>query len=133
MDVYQIYRHVSRPYVVTLAKWVGCTVSARSCRTVLLSTARRLSAFYCRVCQMVIEYEQVLLRVIWEERVAIPHWRECTRPLHVLAAQYPPQTNPITQPRVRYIHTAIPRTSYTLHCTVPVSYTHLTLPTNREV
>jgi len=34
----------------------------------------------------------------------------------LLAAHYQLQTNPITQPRVRYIHTAMPHASYTLHC-----------------
>ena len=42
-----------------------------------------------------------------------------TRPLHVLlAAQYSLQTNPVTQPRVRYIHTAMPHASYSLRYTV---------------
>jgi len=37
--------------------------------------------------------------------------------LHVLlAVQYPLQTNSVTQPRVRYIETAMPHVSYTLHC-----------------
>jgi len=45
-----------------------------------------------------------------------PDNREWTHPLHVLlAAQYPLQTNPVTQPRVRYIHTTLPDASYTLH------------------
>jgi len=47
-------------------------------------------------------------KVIWEERITIPHGRECTRLLRVLAVQYPLQTNPITQQPVRYIHTATP-------------------------
>jgi len=38
---------------------------------------------------------------------------EWTHPLH---AQYPLQTNPVTQLRVRYIYTAMPHASYTLHC-----------------
>jgi len=53
-------------------------------------------------------------KVISEERVATPHGRQCTRPLHVLAVQCPLQISPITQPRVRYNHsrgyaTTIPR------------------------
>ena len=51
--------------------------------------------------------KQVLL--IWEECVATPHGRECTRLLHVLAVQCPLQTNPVTQPRILYIHTMIPQ------------------------
>jgi len=58
--------------------------------------------------------KQVIPKVIWEERVATSHGRKWTRPLHVLvAAQYPLQTNPITQQRVSYIHTAMPHASYT--------------------
>jgi len=34
----------------------------------------------------------------------------------LLAAQYPLQTNPITQPRVRYIDTAMPRDLYVTLC-----------------
>jgi len=45
--------------------------------------------------------KQVLPKVIWEEHVATPHGRDWTRQLHVLlAAQYPLQMNPVTQPRV---------------------------------
>ena len=65
--------------------------------------------------------EQQVLAIIWEERVANPHCRECTRPLRVLlAAQCPLQTSLVTQPRVRYIHTAVPHSSYTLdlHCII---------------
>jgi len=58
---------------------------------------------------------QVLPKVIWEKCVATSHGREWTSPLHVLAAQYSLQTNPITQPRVCYIHTTMPHASYTLH------------------
>jgi len=53
--------------------------------------------------------------------VATPHDREWTRPLRVLlAAQYLLQINPnpITQPRVRYIHSAMSHASYTLHCAI---------------
>jgi len=42
-----------------------------------------------------------------------PHGRDWTRLLH---AQYPLQTNPITQLRVRYIYTTMPHAFYTLHC-----------------
>jgi len=63
--------------------------------------------------------EQVLSKVIEEKRVATPHGREWTHPLRVLlAAQYPLQTNPVTQLRVHYMYMAKPHTSYTLHCTV---------------
>ena len=42
---------------------------------------------------------------IWEEHVATPHGREYTRPFRVLlSVQFPLQTSPITQSRVRYIH-----------------------------
>ena len=33
----------------------------------------------------------------------------------------------------RYIHSEIYKKYKGIHCVVPVSYTHLTLPTNREV
>jgi len=36
----------------------------------------------------------------------------------VLAVQCSPQTSPMTQLQVRYIHTAVTHASYTLHCTV---------------
>ena len=62
-------------------------------------------------------------KVIWEERVATLHGRECTRPLPVLlAAQCRLQTSPVTQPRVRYIHTAVLCVLYvrlTLCCLIP--------------
>jgi len=61
-------------------------------------------------------------KVIWEERVTTRCDREWNRPLRVLrAAQYPLQTKPITQPRVRYIHTERPHASYTLHCVTALS------------
>ena len=44
-----------------------------------------------------------LPKLIWEELVATPHGRECTRPLHALAVQCPLQTSPDTQPWVRYM------------------------------
>jgi len=44
-------------------------------------------------------------KVIWEERVAMPHSRQCTSPLHVLAVQCPLQTSPVIQPWANYIHT----------------------------
>jgi len=44
----------------------------------------------------------------WKSRVATPHSRKWTRPLRVLVVQYPLQTNPITQPRARHIHNAVP-------------------------
>jgi len=37
-----------------------------------------------------------------------PHGRECTRPLHVLAAPCPLQTSPVTQPCIHDIHAMIP-------------------------
>ena len=43
--------------------------------------------------------------LIWENRVAIPCGRECTRPLRVLAVQCALQISPITQPTARYIYT----------------------------
>jgi len=54
-------------------------------------------------------------KVIWIECIATPHGRNWTCPLHVLlAVQYPLQMNPITQPRVCYINTAMPHVSYTV-------------------
>jgi len=58
--------------------------------------------------------QQVLPNVIWEQQIATPHGRECIRLLHVLAVQCLLQTSPITQPRVCYIHTTVPHSSYTL-------------------
>jgi len=53
--------------------------------------------------------------------------KEWTRPLRVLpAAQCPLQTSPITQPRARYIHTALPHASCTLHCAVRLARPHKT-------
>jgi len=43
-----------------------------------------------------------------KSRVVTLHGRKWTRLLRVLAAQSPLQTSPITQPRVRYIHNAVP-------------------------
>jgi len=64
------------------------------------------------------KHKQVLPKVIWERACRYPHDREWTCPLCVLlAAQYPLQTNPITQPQLCYIYTAMPHASYTLHCT----------------
>jgi len=48
-----------------------------------------------------------------EERVATPQGIDWSRLLH---AQYPLQMNPITQLRVRYIYTAMPRASHMIHC-----------------
>ena len=67
------------------------------------------------------QYEQVLSKVIWEECVATPHGRECTRPLRVLAVKCALQPNPVTQPRVHYIHTMIPHLS--LDISVPITVT----------
>jgi len=39
-----------------------------------------------------------------KSRIATPHGREWTRPLHVLAVQCPLQMSPITQLPVWYIH-----------------------------
>jgi len=36
------------------------------------------------ITSLTINRLQVLPKVIWEERVATPHSRECTRPLRVL-------------------------------------------------
>ena len=61
----------------------------------------------------------ILPKVIWEERIATPHSRYWTRSLH---AQYPLQTNPITQPRLRYINKAMLHVSDMLHftsCPIP--------------
>jgi len=80
-------------------------------------------------------HQQVLPKVIWEERVATPHGREWTRLLRVLlAAQYPLQINPITQPRVCYIHMSMSHMSYTLHCAVqfPTPKKKFPLPSWRQ-
>jgi len=55
--------------------------------------------------------------------VTTPHGREWTWLLRVpLSVQcLLQQMNPITQPPVRYIHTAMPHASYTLHCAVRFS------------
>jgi len=45
------------------------------------------------------------------------------RCMYILAVQWPLQTNPMTQPRVRYNHTAVPHAFYTLHCCVRSSLT----------
>jgi len=42
----------------------------------------------------------------------------------LLAVQCPLQTTPITQPRVRYIHTVVPHVFYKLHCAVRLSSPH---------
>jgi len=59
-----------------------------------------------------------LVNFLWLQQVF--HGREWTRLLRVLAVQCPLQTSPITQPPVRYIHTTVPHSSYTLglHCAV---------------
>jgi len=57
---------------------------------------------------MTLQHIQVLPKVIWEQHVATPHGRECTRALHVLAVQCSLQTSPVTQLRIHYIHTMIP-------------------------
>jgi len=65
--------------------------------------------------------EQVLSKVIWEECVATSHGRECIRLIHeLLTAQCSLQTSLITQPQVRYVHTAVPHASLrpVRHCTV---------------
>jgi len=43
-----------------------------------------------------------------KSRFATLHGREWTHPL---------QTSPVTQPLIRYVHTAVPHSYYTLHCT----------------
>ena len=43
-----------------------------------------------------------------KSRVATIHGRKWTRPLRVLAEQYQQQTSPVTQPRVRHIHSTVP-------------------------
>jgi len=82
---------VSKKNIYTAQK---STATVRRCS----SRAMQIRASICRCAK------QVLPKVIWEERVATPHGREWTRPLRVLlAAQYPLQTNPITQLRLRYV------------------------------
>jgi len=57
--------------------------------------------------------ETSLPQSVWEECVTAPHSRDWICLLH---AQYQLQTNPVTQPLVHYIDTAMPHVSYTLHC-----------------
>jgi len=64
-----------------------------------------------------------------KRHVAIPNGREWTLPLRVLlSVQCPLQVRPIIQPPVRYIQTAVPRASYTLHCVVLIP-----LPTKKNI
>jgi len=72
--------------------------------------------------------KQVLPKVIWDELRRHSHGREWIHPLCVLAVQCPLYTSPITQPWVRYIHTTVQHSSYTLHCAVLSSKKHLPLP-----
>jgi len=48
-------------------------------------------------------------KVIWEEHIATPHGKECTRLHHVLAVQCPLQTS-----HMRHIHTTVTHASYSL-------------------
>jgi len=50
-------------------------------------------------------YSDVVITTCPPQSVDTPHGKEWTRPLRVLAVQYPLQTSPITQPSARYIHT----------------------------
>jgi len=51
------------------------------------------------LCRLhLLENKHVLFKVIWEDCVATPHSRECTRPLRVLlAVQCPLQTSPLSR------------------------------------
>jgi len=74
-------------------------------------------------------------KVIWEEPRRRPSRSEWTRLLRVLIAmQCPLQTGPITHPRVLYIHTAVPYSSYTLdlHCAIWFLPQKLPLPVRRS-
>jgi len=104
-------------------------------RTVLIIfTSRQTSRLWCCplegrdqvLCGRQEKWEQLLPKVIWEEHVATPHGRECTRLLCALAVQCRLQTSPITQPWVHYIHT---HSSHTLSLAdFPLPKTNMPIP-----
>ena len=107
------------------------TTDTRDRRQVYSNSAHALIHCILKVSDMLIITSPP--EVIWEERIANSHGRDCTRPLHVLlAAQYQLQTNPITQPRISYIGTAMPRVLYVTLCWLsysPPSNTPIHRPT----
>ena len=92
----------------------------------LLQQMHILSHFVgCLVLTMCILFchwiKQVLPKSFGESRIATPYGREWTHPLCVLLAVHCPlQMSAVTQPPVRYIHTAVPHSSYAsgIHCVV---------------
>jgi len=66
-------------------------------------------ALHDKIIPISMSYHPSATKVICEELHSHPSLTEWTRPFCVLpAAQCPLQMSPITQPRVRHIHTAVP-------------------------